>query len=230
MGAGGVPPLLIAHMGAGSLGIISGAAAVSVAKGERAHRIFGTVFFVSMLIMSGPGAYLAVFGSQPSAGAAPPQASVAVGVLTFYLVATAWLTARRREMGAGIFERGAFVVAPGACAALLIFGIAAQIRHSLAIPYFVFAAFAALLAALDLKVIVQGGISGSQRIARHLWRMGFALFFATSFFFVGQQKVMPVWMRGAPLLFVLGFAPLALLIFWLLRVRLAAKWNAKAAV
>jgi hypothetical protein len=77
---------------------------------------------------------------------------------------------------------------------------------------------------------VQGGISGSQRIARHLWRMCFALFFATSFFFIGQQKVMPVWMRGAPLLFVLGFAPLALLIFWLLRVRLAAKWNANAVV
>ncbi len=62
--------------------------------------------------------------------------------------------------------------------------------------YYVFCALALFFAALDFKVILQGGISGAARIARHLWRMCFALFFAAGSFFLGQQKVMPVWMRG----------------------------------
>ena len=54
-------PLLIAHISAGSLGIFSGYAAVSVRKGERLHRAFGTVFFLSMLTVSVLAVYLALF-------------------------------------------------------------------------------------------------------------------------------------------------------------------------
>ena len=49
--------------------------------------------------------------------------------------------------------------------------------------------------------------------------MCFALFFAASFFFLGQQKVMPVFMHGSSILIVLALAPLAVMIFWLVRVR-----------
>jgi hypothetical protein len=85
--------------------------------------------------------------------------------------------------------------------------------------YFVFGSFATLFGALDLKVILRGGVSGVARIARHLWRMCFALFFAAASFFLGQQKVMPAFMHGSPLLFIPALAPLALMIFWLVRVR-----------
>jgi hypothetical protein len=169
-----------------------------------------------------------VFGPQPSAGAAPPRASVAVGILAFYLVATAWMTVRRKEKNVGLFEYGAFLVASGAAAALLAFGLQV-VRTPLAVPYFVFASFAACAASLDLKVIMQGGVSGAPRIARHLWRMCFALFFATSFFFLGQQKVMPAILHRSPVLFVPAFAPLVLLIFWLLRVRLTG-WIRRDAI
>jgi FtsH-binding integral membrane protein len=72
---------------------------------------------------------------------------------------------------------------------------------------------------MDLKVILHGGISGAQRIARHVWRMCVALFVGTGSFFLGQQKVMPAFMHGSPILLVLAFAPLVLMIFWMLRVR-----------
>ncbi len=49
--------------------------------------------------------------------------------------------------------------------------------------------------------------------------MCFALFFAAASFFLGQQKVMPVWMHGAWYLYVLALAPLAFMVFWLIRVR-----------
>lgn len=53
----------------------------------------------------------------------------------------------------------------------------------------------------------------------NLWRMCFAFFVATGSFFLGQQDVMPQAVRGSPILFVLAFAPFALMLFWLVRVR-----------
>jgi hypothetical protein len=91
--------------------------------------------------------------------------------------------------------------------------------------YYTFAVVAALFATLDFRVIRRGGISGTQRIARHLWRMCFALFFAAGSFFLGQQKVMPTFMHGSPLLFVPAFAPLVLMIFWLFRIRFATAFR-----
>jgi hypothetical protein len=70
----------------------------------------------------------------------------------------------------------------------------------------------------DLRMLVRG-ISGKRRIARHLWRMCFGWFIATCSFFLGQQPVFPARLRGSPVLLVPALLPLALLIFWLIRVR-----------
>ena len=212
-------PALIVHIGAGSIGILSGAAALAVAKGERLHRALGNVFFVSMLTMSALATYLAIVIPQA-------RANLPGGVFTFYLVATAWMTVRRKEGTIGGFEVGAFLVAMGAAAASVVFGFQAArsptglFNGSQPPQYFIFAAVAALAAALDLKVILRGGIFGAPRIARHLWRMCAALFIATGSFFLGQQKVMPAFIQGSPLLFVPAIAPLVLMIYWLFRVRL----------
>jgi hypothetical protein len=77
-----------------------------------------------------------------------------------------------------------------------------------------------LAALLDLNVILRGPLSRPQRISRHLWRMCFAFFIATGSFFLGQQDVLPKAVRGSPVLFVLALAPLVLMLFWLVRVRI----------
>lgn len=222
-------PLLIVHALAGTLGILSGAIAVCVRKGQRQHRRFGAAFVLTMLTVSVLAVYLALFVPPNGAGGAPPNASLSVGMLTLYLVATAWLTVRRKEGRIGRSEYGALAVAATVSAALVGFGLRAATSAAAQLgsygPYFVFAAFAAFAAALDVKVIRNGGISGTQRIARHIWRMCFALFFATSFFFIGQQKVMPAGMRGSPVLLALGFAPLGVMIFWLVRIRLTKQFQ-----
>jgi hypothetical protein len=87
--------------------------------------------------------------------------------------------------------------------------------------YYVFAALFALAAALDLNVILHGGVSGVPRMARHIWRMCAALFIAVGSFFFGQQRQMPEFMQGSPLLAVPPLAVLGLMVFWLLKVRLA---------
>src|SRR5580692_7989578 len=102
-------PLLIVHISAGSLGILSGYAAVSVRKGERLHRVFGTAFLLSMLTVSTLAVYLALCVPPTHAGGAPPSASVSVGALTFYLALTAWMTVKRKAGGIGLFEKGALI-------------------------------------------------------------------------------------------------------------------------
>lgn len=208
---------LTLHIGGGGLGLVSGTAALSFRKGGRAHRWAGNVFFVSMLTMSAVAAVVAPFTGRPS--------NTVGGIFTFYLIATAWATVRRKEGSIGRFEVGAFVFALGvAVAGVVLIWLAtmnpASILHGQPIQaLYVVVAVIALLAALDLKVILRGGIIGARRIARHLWRMCLGLFIATGSFFLGQQQVFPAALRGSPMLVVLAVAPLAVMIFWLLRVR-----------
>src|SRR5436190_1045130 len=84
----------------------------------------------------------------------------------------------------------------------------------------------------DLRFVLRGALTRTQRLTRHLWRMCFAFFIATGSFFLGQQKVLPHAWRGSPVLLVLAFAPFALMLFWLVRVRLrppspaaSARWS-----
>jgi hypothetical protein len=224
-------PTLIVHVGAGIVGIVSGFLAVSVRKGARLHRMFGTVFFLSTLIYSSLAVYLALFVPPIAAGGAPPSATVPVGILTFYLATTGWMTVSRTKKGIGPFDYGALFVAFCVATTMFVFGlqsagIPTERLHGFPARYYTFASFAAFGAILDLKVILRGGISGAARIARHLWRMCFALFFASAFFFLGQQRVMPRYMHGSPTLFVPALAPLVLLIFWMIRVRLT-NWYKK---
>jgi uncharacterized membrane protein len=208
---------LTVHIGGGGVAIVAGYGAVSVRKGGRLHRTFGKVFVAAMLAMATVAAALAIFIQQRS--------NIAAGILAGYLVATAWLTVKPRSRQTIALERAATLVPVGLAVLFFVWGVEA-VRNGgklegYASPfYFIFAGIAALFVLLDAKVMLRGGVAGAQRIARHLWRMCFALFFAAGSFFLGQQKVMPAWMHGSPLLFIPALAPLALMIFWLIRVRM----------
>src|SRR3954471_3865210 len=91
----GAATILWLHIGGGAGSLLSGFTAILARKGERLHRAAGTVFFVCMLLVNVIGAATAPF--------LPQRLSSVVGVLTFYLVATAWATVRRREGSLGRF-------------------------------------------------------------------------------------------------------------------------------
>jgi uncharacterized membrane protein len=217
--------ILFLHIAGGSVGIVSGFVTLLSRKGERLHRVAGTVFFVSMLIMATIGASASPFLPVPQ------MANVVVGILTLYLLATSWVAIRRKDGGIGRFEKGGFAVALGVVAASAIF-----IRMAVNNPagtigkegpqiFYVFALVGAIAAAGDLRVILRGEISGAARIARHLWRMCAALTIASGSFFLGQQKIMPAFMQGSPWLFVPVLAPLLLMVFWLIRVRVGRRFK-----
>ena len=209
-------PLLVLHICAGILGLLSGAAAISFRKGSRQHVLAGNIFVVSMMGMSTAGACLALMKHQMN--------NVFGGVLAFYLVTTAWATARRRDGKTSIFDWGALLVALAVGTAIVSYGVQAAktpTRSIGGIPagmFFFLGSVALLAAAGDIRMLVRGGVFGAHRIARHLWRMCFSLFIATGSFFLGQQQVFPHWLRKTNVLFIPAILPLILMIFWLVRV------------
>lgn len=216
-------PLTLVHVVCGSLALLAGAAALSVPKGGRWHAKAGTLFFGAMLVMALTGATIAALRIE--------RGTTAIGILTAYLVATAWTAARRRDGTSGRFEAVAMLLALGCAAAMAAFGAialsspAGRFDSLPAAAHFPFAVLAALAAALDLNFLLRGAVSGRQRIARHLWRMCAALAIAAFSFFLGQQDEFPAAWRGLAIWFVPPLAVLAAMIFWLLRVRFAAAFR-----
>jgi uncharacterized membrane protein len=231
-------PILVLHICAGTLALFSGAAAMSFRKGSHRHRVAGNVFVLSMLSMAAAAVYLAFVKHQ--------MGNVFGGILTFYLVTTAWLTARRRDGETHIFDWGALLVALAIGATIMIYGLEkATGKPGLndgGVPvgmYFFLSSVVLLAAAGDIRMLVRG-VSGTQRLVRHLWRMCFALFFATGSFFLGPQNrplrlLRAVGLKqqlfaallGKNVLLLLAVLPLILMIFWVFRVRFTNAFKEK---
>jgi len=219
--------VLLLHIGGAGIGLIAGAAALAVPKGGSLHRWVGNTFFVSMIAMSLIGAATAPLLPTPD------WQSMIVGLLTFYLVATGWLSVRRKTGGVHRIDMAAFVwvssLALGAAAFGMHDALGPPVERVYAVPDFVFGSIAALAAGLDLRMIRRGGLSKAQRVMRHLWRMCIALFIAAFSFFVGQQKVLPHAVQGSPVLLVPEIAVLGTMLYYIFRTRRARPAPALAA-
>jgi hypothetical protein len=220
-------PVLLLHIASGTLGMLSGFVAAFLRKGSRRHGLAGNVFVIAMITLSASGVYLALMKSQPG--------NILGGALTFYLVATAWMAARRRDPKTDILDWGAllFVVALafievtlGLEAAMSPTGLKYDYPPG---PYFFLGTVAVLATVGDIRMLVRRGISGTQRIARHLWRMCFALFIAAGSIFLARQQVFPELLRRTGVLLLLSFLPLILMIFWMVRVRFANAYKKMSA-
>ena len=207
--------LLWVHIAAGIAAIPLGTIAVAVRKGGWLHAQAGTGFFAAMLLLGVSAAILEPFRT--------PEPGSPIGpLLVCYFVGTSWVAARRRDGTAGKFELIACALALGAAAVIAWDGFAGGATTPAGRgPLFFFAGVCLLGGLGDLNAILRTRLTAAQRVRRHLWRMCFAFFIATGSFFLGQQDVLPQAVRGSPILFVLAFAPLAVMAFWLVRLRFA---------
>jgi uncharacterized membrane protein len=224
----------VLHIGGGTIGLVSGTTALFARKGGPLHRAAGNVFFVSMLVMAVFAVYLAVV--------MPDQLiNVFGGVFAFYLVATAWMTVKRKEGVIGPGEKIAMVVALVLCAPFAVlsfqlavgmapfFKSAVPIKGPVLIALYSLTTVIGIGALADVKVVLAGGISGAPRIARHLWRMCLGLTLAAgSGFTNGVARLLPGPYHVPTILFLPQFLPVILLIFWMIRVRFT-KWFANPA-
>lgn len=221
-------PLLILHITGGTLGILSGFAAMFLRKGSRWHAIAGQTFVASMLTMASCGALLAFMKHEMN--------NVFGGILTIYLVATAWATARRRDGQIHNYDWGALFVAFAIAVLIITFGIKVAVSPTgpadgTPAPAYFFMGSVALLSSVgDLRMLLRGGLFGSQRLVRHLWRMSFSLFIASASLFLARPHLFPNILRTTYIIFLLGIGPLLLMIFWLLRVRFAKMYKAHRAL
>lgn len=219
----------ILHIGGGTVGLFSGTIALFSRKGGRLHRGAGNVFFVSMLVMAAFGGFLAVV--------MPDQMANLFGsAFAAYLVATGWMTVHRER--AALPERIALAVALVLFAPFLLlafqlatgaaplFKSAVPIRGPVEIAMYTIAVVLAFAVIGDARVVFTGGISGVPRIARHLWRMCLGLTMAAgSAFTNGLPRLLPGPMHVTAIYFVPQFIPMALMIFWLIRVRLTGRYR-----
>ena len=216
-------PVLVFHASCGVLGLLSGAAALSFHKGSRWHVLTGKVFVASMLVMAAGAVYLGATKHQPG--------NISGGIFTFYLILTAWLTARRADGDTGKLDWAALLI-PLVLGTLTWFSGVEKMRTpgppKDGVPAgmnFFMGCVMVLAAAGDIRMLVGGGILGAKRIPRHLWRMCFGLFIATGSF-LAQRRV--IAFLGGPKILLLAVLPLILMIFWLIRVRFKNVYKAKA--
>lgn len=204
---------LVLHIGGGGLAIVAGYGAMAAKKGGRLHRLSGAVFFGSMLTLTGVAAIVAPMLPTEQ------WVNTPAAIFTLYLTLTAWLTVRRRPGESGRAE-AALVALPIGIAAVGLYLALSSGGSDVYGPVYGFAVIGALAAVRDAVVLRRGGVAGVDRTARHLWRMSLAFFVATGSFFFGQADVLPNAVRQSAIPMVLGLAPLALMAFWLVRVRM----------
>jgi hypothetical protein len=231
-------PILVLHICAGTVGLFSGAAAMFFRKGSPRHVQAGKVFVGSMLIMAVGAGYLGIVKNQPS--------NIGGGIITFYLIATGWLTARRREGETSRIDWVALLIPLTLGILTWVNGIevlrsGATSQNGVPVGMSFFMGSICLLAAVgDVRMLLRGGAFGVKRIARHLWRMCFGLFIAAGSFFMGPSnrplrllsaagigQHLPSVLFSTGLYLFLSILPLVLLIFWLVRVRFTNAFRGK---
>ena len=222
------------HIGGGSVALVSGTLALFSRKGGALHRRAGAVFFVSMLVMGSLAAYLAVV--------IPGQIGNLIGgAFVIYLVASGWMTVRRRG-AVGLPEWIGLVFALCLCAPLVFLNVqrglglpafsksAVPVEGPVLVAFYVATAVVVIAAIGDARVVLAGGISGAPRIARHLWRMCLGLTIATgSAFTNGAARFLPGPYHVPAVFFLPQFVPVVLLVFWIIRIRLTP-WLERDAV
>jgi hypothetical protein len=205
--------LLPIHVAAGGLALVLGAVALLVKKGGPLHRRSGLLFVYAMLVM---GISASILGN------------VGAGFLTAYFVGTALTTVRPVSPWTRGINVAALTVAVGLGLGSIARGVEAfnSPRGFLnGVPFqmhFFLGTVILLAAAGDVRIMRFGMPRGGPRLARHLWRMCFALFIAAGSFFSVRERVAKILpepfttgpMRALPILLLFGA-----MFYWLWRVR-----------
>ena len=211
-----MPILVLVHISGAVIGLLAGYTAMLARKGSGLHGASGTIFFVSMLVMSGSAAYVAAFMK-------PEPLNVVVGLLMFYLVSTAWWAAKRRDGRITAFDVIAllWIIAVGTAGVALGFqGARSATGTKDGVPvavYFIFGSIALLCGLSDLRMVARGGVADARRIRRHLWRMCLALLIATLSLFPGQLRQFPAAWHHTTLIYMPHIFLVGSMIFWMVR-------------
>jgi uncharacterized membrane protein len=213
--------LLPVHIIAGGLAMVLGAVALVTSKGATLHRKSGLLFIYAMLTMGFSGSILALRLSLTNM-------NVLGGFMAAYFVVTALTTVRPASACTRWLNWTALLVVIALSVIDIVLGFKAfNSPHGVlnGVPFFMLffmATITALAAVGDVRMLRLGTLPAAQRLARHLWRMCFALFIAAGSFFSIRQRVAKIlpepfttpFMRALPVLLIF-----VAMFYWLWRVR-----------
>jgi hypothetical protein len=219
----------LVHIVAGSLGLILGYLALYAPKGAGLHRRTGMGFVYAMLILTLTGITIALVKGVA------PAVNVPAGLLTAYLVTTSLTTVRPLGPGSRALEVTAMLVAGVVAVASFSFGVEALAgggrRNGIpAFPFFMFGVVGLVGVAGDVGMIRSGSLRGAPRLARHLWRMCFALFIAGIAFFPRLPRLLPTVFTIPGLIAIPLLAVVVTMAYWLWRVRIRRNLRGIAAL
>ncbi len=218
---GHMTPLLAIHIAGGIVAVIAGYSALFARKGSAFHRSAGRAFVGSMLVMA--------LGAMVLAFRKGETGNFLAAVFVTYLVVTAVTTFLPDSRRITRLNAALRIAALALALASIAMGVARLTiateseggvpARTIAVTSFISATVMLLAWWGDMQVSRRGAPRGPGRVRRHLWRMCFALFVASSSFFLGQTQVIPEPLRSRPVLTLLAFLPLLLMPFYLWRYR-----------
>ena len=218
-------PLLSIHIASGGVAIVLGAVALSVKKGGKIHRRTGLLFVYAMLAMGATATLLELVHRSTAT-------NLVSALLTAYFVGTGLTTVRPASRLTRLIDASALTLAIVLALFALLGGIKGINNPGLSpggVPFrtigvmsFFLGTVLLLAAAGDVRYMRAGKPRGRPRLARHLWRMCFALFIAAGSFFSIRERVAKVLpepfttgpMRALPILLLFG-----VMFYWLWKVR-----------
>jgi hypothetical protein len=204
---------------------VFGFTALFVKKGGTIHRRGGMLFVYAMLVMGTTASILEYLRSAAAT-------NVVAALMSVYFVGTALTTVRPSSRWTRAINVAALTVAVGLALASIVGGVKGVSNPGLSpggVPFrtigvmsFILATVLILAAAGDVRIMRSGPPRGGPRLARHLWRMCFALFIAAGSFFSIRDRVAKILpepfttgpMRALPIVVLFGA-----MFYWLWRVR-----------
>jgi hypothetical protein len=203
------------HTPAGTIVLVTAVLAMFAKKGSALHRKAGSCFTVSMMVMLVSG--IAAAYLKNSIG------DMMLGAIVMYTVFTAWLTVHHKKNETGLLEITALIWVVGF--AITAFAISMGWREEVApFAYLIWGGLAILFALGDIRNLYHLGLSGTQRIIRHVSRIGFSLVWATLAFTDKIVKMMGAnvkSMQGEQLLLIVGIPTMLILItilYWITKI------------
>lgn len=217
--------ILTFHIVTASIGLLAGAFALFSKKGTSLHKNSGKLFTAGMIMIGTAGSILAYMVNRPE--------TLIIGIIMIYLVGSATAAIKRKENNTGLFEISALLLAISVAivSGYIGYTVSYDNGHSTAkVPavfYFLLSGFLSFCSALDLRVIIRGGVSGAQRISRHVWRICLAFLIAVTSIFLGNTHIFSDAIRNTNILFAPSIIVIILLVYWMLRVTFTDRYKPK---
>ncbi|MCM0612056.1 hypothetical protein KFJ24_06145 [Marinobacter sediminum] len=203
------------HTPTGTLALVTAVVAMFARKGSARHRKAGSWFTVSMMVMLVSGIAAAYLKET--------IIDMMLGAFVMYTVFTAWLAVHHKKNETGLLEVIALIWVVGF--AITAFSISISWRGLEApLAYLIWGGLAILCAFGDIRNLYLSGLSGTQRIIRHVWRIGFSLVWAALAFTDKIVKMLGAnlkTMQEEQLLLIVAIPTMAILItilYWIAKI------------